>query len=173
MTLPEQMMIMRSVTKVRGNKVSLSVNVAQKELVIAFSMDVEILEETVDGKKVTRSNSPASGDETSSSMSISHVVKASGKGEWKLVLPFQQLDQLWVREHDQANTEVIIPMKAPPVFFRKVGNPVSTMSDDETYWVERKAWLRQTDIYKEPDGIKLRTTPLNAHKTNPHIDLGE
>ncbi|KAL8655096.1 MAG: hypothetical protein Q9226_003172 [Calogaya cf. arnoldii] len=89
---------------------------------------------------------------------------------FRFSIPFAYLDTiLRVDRGGTTNMELVVSLKTPPRFFRKLDEK-DTHEPKGRYWTENDAWFRQTDITDFP--LRVRDAPITVKKPAPIIDLG-
>lgn len=89
--------------------------------------------------------------------------------QFKIIIPHQQLSELWKVDRSFRDIELILHLDGPPEFFRRTLDMDACHGDGRT-WHERSAWFRQTDIVSK--GKILKKAPISLRKDGPLIDIG-
>ena len=151
---------MRSLSRSLGNNVEFAVDLRRRELVVSFTMAMPDFDDE-DGVSSAENSSMSSQDSDPGPSS-----------QYKFTVPFQQIDEMWMRGSETSGLELLIPMSIPPRFFRKRTDIAATHQDGSKQWhLDSNAFYRQTDITR--NRRLLKHAPFSLRKPAPVIDIGK
>jgi RNA-dependent RNA polymerase len=89
--------------------------------------------------------------------------------QYSFQIPLVSVEKIFETVSDE-DRSFIIPLDAPPEFYKKSRNIEATHEAKAHHWNQAKTWLRQTDI--TIDGSSLENAPISLRKENAAVNIG-
>ena len=146
---PTKFMVKKSVNATDLDPISLGLNMRFQELIIDFYFMVSAPQ-----AHFPRNEKPPSRRE-----------------HFRFAVPFNQMHNVNILQAPPKVLKLLIPLRIPPKFFRKVTGAISRVGS-ERQWSDSDSWFRQTDIVW--DHTRLRNVPLTSKpdKIDRDLDIG-
>lgn len=137
-------MPMRAVGKEVNQKLSLTIDLNRKSLLIYFPLvNIEAPETPI---------------------------MANNVNQYRITIPFTLLSKVFQTQDQSGRISHLAVLESPPLYHRHIKNTERTFIEDNS-WREADTWYRQTCI--EYNTEKSSSLPVSLHKANPVIDIGE
>jgi RNA-dependent RNA polymerase len=137
------MMVMDAITPGPGTRIEFDLNLAQKRVDIRFPLQ-------------------SSGNANQEHPDVEL---------YRFEIPFYKLSDVYATQNDSSKKVLVIPLVAPPEFYRRTKDIQATHDARAYNWSDWQTWFRQTDIVF--DSARLETTPIQFRKEDARIDIGK
>ncbi|RDI89809.1 hypothetical protein Vi05172_g400 [Venturia inaequalis] len=136
------MMVMKSVTPPPGTRADIRLDLSRRELDIRFPLKV-----------------PSGRGSEQANIAM-----------FRFQVPLPKVSTIYVETSESGGKAMILPLVAPPEFYRQTKDIQATHKPKDSWWRERQSWYRQTDIVE--DLVQLETGPVTLHKKDAILDIG-
>ncbi|TID17510.1 RdRP-domain-containing protein [Venturia nashicola] len=136
------MMIMRSITPPPDTRADIRLDLSRRELDVRFPLTVP---------------------------SVSGVEQADVT-MFRFQVPLPKVSTIHIETSESGGKAMILPLVAPPEFYRQTKDIETTHKPRDSRWWERLSWYRQTDIVE--DLVQLEIGPVTLHNKDAIVDIG-
>ncbi|KAF2435682.1 RdRP-domain-containing protein [Tothia fuscella] len=136
------MMVMGTVTPAPDTRAELVLNLARKQIDVKFPLPIQ-------------KQDPSQQPEIDS---------------YRFQIPLSKLNRIYVTQPSRSYRVMVIPLDAPPEFYRRTKDIQATHDSSAQNWSDWQTWFRQTDIVL--DQQRLQNTPIRFRKDDAIVDIG-